>query len=91
LEDDVWVGAGAIITDGVTVGRGAVIAAGAVVTKDVPSHSVVGGIPARVMKEIRADEKTNGSRSHPEREVYFVQESAMQRQSNSIKDNLSEV
>lgn len=73
LEDDVWVGAGAIITDGVTVGRGAVIAAGAVVTKDVPPHSVVGGVPARVMKEIRADEVSNGSHLHQEREVYFAQ------------------
>jgi acetyltransferase-like isoleucine patch superfamily enzyme len=52
IEDDVWIGAGAIVTDGVRVGRGAVIAAGAVVTKDVPPHTVVGGIPARVIREI---------------------------------------
>jgi len=52
IEDDVWVGAGAIITDGVTIGRGSVVAAGAVVTSDVPAHTVVGGIPARVLKTI---------------------------------------
>lgn len=52
IEDDVWIGAGAIITDGVTIGRGAVVAAGAVVTSDVPPHTVVGGVPARVLKSI---------------------------------------
>lgn len=52
IEDDVWIGSGAVITDGVRVGAGAVVAAGAVVTKDVPAHTVVGGVPARVIKEI---------------------------------------
>jgi acetyltransferase-like isoleucine patch superfamily enzyme len=52
IEDDVWVGAGAIITDGVRVGCGAVIAAGAVVTADVPAHTVAGGVPARVLKRL---------------------------------------
>jgi acetyltransferase-like isoleucine patch superfamily enzyme len=52
IEDDVWLGAGAIITDGVRVGKGAVVAAGAVVTQDVPAHSVAAGIPARIIKKI---------------------------------------
>ena len=52
IEDDVWLGAGAIITDGVRVGKGAVVAAGAVVVDDVPAHTIVGGIPARVIRKI---------------------------------------
>lgn len=55
IEDDVWIGAGAIVLDGVQVGEGAVISAGAVVTKDVPPHTVVGGIPARVLKTISGE------------------------------------
>ncbi len=47
VEDDVWIGYGAIILSGVTIGRGSVIAAGAVVTSDVPRYSLVGGVPAR--------------------------------------------
>jgi acetyltransferase-like isoleucine patch superfamily enzyme len=50
IEDDVWIGGGAVVTDGVRVGRGAVVAAGAVVTDDVPERSIVGGVPARVLK-----------------------------------------
>lgn len=52
IEDDVWIGAGAVITDGVHIGRGAVVAAGAVVTRDVAPHTVVGGVPARVLSSI---------------------------------------
>ncbi len=50
IEDDVWVGTGAIILKGVRVGTGAIIAAGAVVTKDVPPYTIVGGVPAKVIK-----------------------------------------
>ena len=57
VEDDVWIGSGAILTDGVRIGRGAVVAAGAVVTRDVPAHTVVAGVPARVVKKIGEQEK----------------------------------
>jgi acetyltransferase-like isoleucine patch superfamily enzyme len=60
VEDDVWIGAGAIVTDGVHIGRGAVVAAGAVVTQDVPAHTVVAGVPARVVKTITGDEPSPG-------------------------------
>lgn len=50
IEDDVWIGAGATILDGVRVEKGAVIAAGAVVNCDVPRFSVVGGVPARIIR-----------------------------------------
>ena len=49
IEDDVWIGAGVRILDGVVIHRGAVIGAGAVVTKDVPAYSVNAGIPCRVL------------------------------------------
>ncbi len=52
IEDDVWLGSACVVTDGVHIGKGAVVAAGAVVTKDVPAHSVVAGVPARVIKQI---------------------------------------
>ena len=53
IDDDVWIGANAVITAGVHIGRHSVVAAGAVVTKDVPEYSVVGGVPAKVIKTIR--------------------------------------
>lgn len=50
VEDEAWIGAGAIITQGVTIGRGSVVAAGAVVVKSVDSNTVVGGVPARFLR-----------------------------------------
>lgn len=50
IEDDVWIGYGAIILSGVKIGRGSIIAAGSVVTKNVESYSIVGGNPARFIK-----------------------------------------
>ena len=50
IEDDVWIGTNVTILDGVTVGAHSVIAAGAVVTKDIPPWSIVGGVPARVIR-----------------------------------------
>lgn len=67
VEDDVWIGAGAVVTDGVRIGRGAVIAAGSVVTQDVPPHTVVGGVPARKLREITPDAAGQGH----DRQVYF--------------------
>jgi len=52
VEKNVWIGAGAVITKGVTIGEGAVIAAGAVVTRDVPPMTIVGGVPAKVIKKV---------------------------------------
>ncbi len=57
IEDDVWIGFKATILKGVRVGRGAIVAAGAVVTKDVPAFTVVAGNPARVIRELTAEER----------------------------------
>jgi acetyltransferase-like isoleucine patch superfamily enzyme len=51
IEDDVWIGAGAIILEGCTIGKGSVIGAGTVVTKSVEPYSVVVGVPGRVIKK----------------------------------------
>jgi len=56
VEDGVWIGAGVIVLQGVTLGEGSVIAAGAVVTKDVPRLKVVGGVPARIIKDVEVDQ-----------------------------------
>jgi len=52
IEDDVWIGARAIILKGVHIGQGAVVAAGALVTSDVPARTVVGNAPAQVLRKL---------------------------------------
>ncbi len=52
IEDEVWIGGGSIITQGVIIGRGAVITAGAVVTKNVEPHTIVGGVPAKFIRSV---------------------------------------
>lgn len=52
IGDDIWIGANAVILPGVTIGNHSVIAAGAVVTKDVPPHSLAAGVPAKIIKTI---------------------------------------
>lgn len=51
IENDVWIGANVTILKGVTIHTGSVIAAGSVVTKDVEPHSIVGGVPAKLIKK----------------------------------------
>lgn len=53
IEDDVWIGHGAVITKGVKIGKGAIVGANAVVTKDVAPYDIVGGIPAKKIKNRR--------------------------------------
>jgi len=52
IKKNVWIGAGAIILHGVTIGENSIVAAGAVVSKDVPSNTLVGGVPAKFIKTI---------------------------------------
>ena len=59
LEDDVLIGANAVVIEGVHIGKGAVVGAGSIVTQDVPAGAVVVGNPARIIKE-QKDEKTEG-------------------------------
>jgi acetyltransferase-like isoleucine patch superfamily enzyme len=66
IEDDVWIGAGAIVTDGVRISAGAVVAAGSLVKRDVPSHTVVAGVPASVVREI-----AKVPANTPKQQIYF--------------------
>ena len=59
IGDRVWIGAGATILPGVTIGENAIVAAGAVVSRDVEPDTIVGGVPARVLRKIRRDEDIN--------------------------------
>lgn len=60
IGNDVWIGADAIILNGISIGNGAVIGAGAVVTKNVPDYAIVGGVPAKIIKYRNAPEKVEG-------------------------------
>ena len=57
IENDVWIGAGAVIMQGVKIGNGAIVGAGAVVTKDIPPYAIVVGVPAKIIK-YRFNEET---------------------------------
>lgn len=57
IQDDVWIGTGAIILKGVTIGSGSLVAAGALVKSDVPKYSIVAGVPARIIKSRFSNEE----------------------------------
>lgn len=57
IQDKAWIGFNAIILKGVTIGEGAVVGAGSVVSRDVPPFTIVAGNPARVIRELRSDER----------------------------------
>ncbi len=65
IEEGVWIGNNAIITKGVTLGKGSVVATGSVVTKSVPPFTIVGGNPAKVIKEIKPFEGRHGQAYEP--------------------------
>ena len=56
ISDDVWIGANCVITQGVNIGKHVVVAASSVVTEDIPDNCVVGGIPAKILKQYITDE-----------------------------------
>jgi acetyltransferase-like isoleucine patch superfamily enzyme len=60
LEEGAWLGQYSAILKGITVGRGAIVSAGSVVVKDVPPFTIVGGMPARVLREIEPFEGKHG-------------------------------
>ena len=57
IEDEVWIGANAVVTAGVTVGKHSIVAAGCVVVKEVPPYTIVGGNPAKPLKHYNFDTK----------------------------------
>jgi galactoside O-acetyltransferase len=68
IEDDVWIGGGAVIQPGVTIGKGSVIGAGGVVTKDIPANVIAAGNPCKVLREI-----TGRDREYYYRDMRFDQ------------------
>jgi acetyltransferase-like isoleucine patch superfamily enzyme len=57
IENSVWIGVNSVVLKGVTIGEGAIVGAGSVVTKDVPAWTIVGGNPAKVIREIPENER----------------------------------
>jgi serine acetyltransferase len=65
IEDDVWIGGGCQVLDGVTIGKGSIIGAGAIVTKDIPPYSIAFGNPATVRKKRRIGDSTENPHCDP--------------------------
>ena len=61
IEDNCWIGAGALVLDGVTIGRGATVGAGSVVTSSIPAYSLAVGSPARVIRDLRTHPLTQST------------------------------
>lgn len=59
IKDNCWICSGATICGGVTIGENSIVAAGAVVTKDMPANSIIGGVPAKVIRQIDENDKLN--------------------------------
>lgn len=76
IEPDVWIGMNVVILKGVTIGRGSTISAGSVVVKDVPPYSIVGGVPAKVIKFYWTIEQilAHEAALYPQNERYTRQE-----------------
>ena len=70
VEDDVWIGAGAIVLAGVTLGRGAVVGAGAVVTRSCAPYAILAGVPARQIGERGRDNAAPGAAADGERAAH---------------------
>lgn len=78
VKDNVWIGGNVVILPGVTIGKNSIVAAGAVVTKDVPDNVIVGGNPARIIREIGDADKAKWERM---KDTYY------RKKKNSRRDN----